>query len=600
MAKGNQVARPAGMGNPINVKRAVVLLAAAALAAALCLAGCGSSQGGGAGAKVEQKTFPLLLQIEDEGGSEPKAPEEGEMNLYFVNDGDIPYVALSEYLPFFGKLYEDETLGTKAVEFDIAHENGLYTGTRTDSGWTMTVDPNADTISFLSLNGFMQSPGDTHLLGLVTIGENGLGGNGLLKDSGQSYDRQGYVTEFDMSKYGIDLVEADGECYVPLQTMQDILLGRNYMLTVFNGEKVFVFPYKGTLNDQIYSVEPGEMSKEFAKFNVNELMFLIDNFYGLKPEHNIDDIYKFIADTGLTFAGDDTTQITDPKEFDADLQTLLMRYFDDLHSGVMGSMGTSSSSGYFNTLMYLMKRMEINPDFAVDLNGASGGFFDYTEVGDTAIITFDSFSGDKRDYYKEADLDNPQDTIELIVAAHKQITRKDSPIKNVVIDLSCNGGGNSNAAAFLLAWLTNGSPLGLRDTLTGAQSVVSYQADVNLDGKFDDSDSLRAQMTTGDLKVYCLTSPNSFSCGNLVPAALKGLYGVTLIGQASGGGSCFVLPCTSASGAQFQISGTGQISSIKNGSFYNADTGVEVDVPIRDTETMYDRQKLVDFIHDIK
>ncbi|MBQ3340227.1 MAG: hypothetical protein IJG82_11660, partial [Atopobiaceae bacterium] len=114
------------------------------------------------------------------------------------------------------------------------------------------------------------------------------------------------------------------------------------------------------------------------------------------------------------------------------------------------------------------------------------------------------------------------------------------------------------------------------------------------------SDSLRAQMTTGDLKVYCLTSPNSFSCGNLVPAALKGLYGVTLIGQASGGGSCFVLPCTSASGAQFQISGTGQISTIKNGSFYNADTGVEVDVPIRDTETMYDRQKLVDFIHDIK
>ena len=623
MASVNQVVRQSTEGSckATKGKRTIVLLAVATLAAVLCLAGCGSSQGGGASAKVEQKTFPLVLQIEDEGDSEPSAPEEGEMNLYFVNDGDIPYVALSEYLPFFGKLYEDETLGTKAVEFDIAHENGLYTGTRTDSGWTMTVDPNADTISFLSLNGFMQSPGDTHLLGLVTIGENGLGGNGLLKDSGQSYDRQGYVTEFDMSKYGIDLVEADGECYVPLQTMQDILLGRNYMLTVFNGEKVFVFPYKGTLDDQIYSVEPGEMSKEFAKFNVNELMFLIDNFYGLKPEHNIDDIYKFIADTGLTFAGDDTTQITDPKEFDADLQTLLMRYFDDLHSGflhgsclsgaadltdpnvaegVMGSMGTSSSSGYFNTLMYLMKRMEINPDFAVDLNGASGGFFDYTEVGDTAIITFDSFSGDKRDYYKEADLDNPQDTIELIVAAHKQITRKDSPIKNVVIDLSCNGGGNSNAAAFILAWLTNGSPLGLRDTLTGAQSVVSYQADVNLDGKFDDSDSLRSQITTGDLKVYCLTSPNSFSCGNLVPAALKGLYGITLIGQASGGGSCFVLPCTSASGAQFQISGTGQISSIKNGSFYNADTGVEVDVPIRDLETIYDREKLVDFIHNIK
>ena len=120
MAKGNQIAMPADTGNPINVKSAVVLLAAAALAVVLCLAGCGSSQGGGAGAKVEQKAFPLLFQAEENA-----TPEEGEMNLYFVNGGDIPYVALSEYMPLFGKIYENESLGTKALEFDIAQANGL-------------------------------------------------------------------------------------------------------------------------------------------------------------------------------------------------------------------------------------------------------------------------------------------------------------------------------------------------------------------------------------------------------------------------------------------------------------------------------------------
>ena len=610
MAKGNQVARPAGMGNPINVKRAVVLLAAAALAAALYLVGCGGSQSGGAGAKVEQKAFPLYFQTDKDN-----TPEDGEMNLYFVGGGDIPYVALSEYMPLFGKIYENEGLGTAAVEFDITQEDGAYTATRTDTGEAMTIDPKADTIYFLSYNGFMRSPGDVSLVSLATIGESGFGANGLLKDTGKSYNRQGYVTEFDMSKYGIDLVESGGECYVPLQTMQDILLGRNYIRTVFNGEKVFIFPYGVKLDDQIYTVEAGEMSGEFAQFNVNELMFLLDNFYGLKPEHNIDDIFTFVADTGLTFEG------TDPNKFDADLQILLMRYFDDLHSGflhgsclsdvagvedpdmamaTMTSMGTSMTEGYFDTIMYISERMKYNSDFAVDPENTDKKFFHYTEVGDIAIITFDAFVANNKDYRTEANLDDPQDTIELIAKAHKEIMREGSPIKNVVIDLSCNGGGNGDAAAYIIAWVTGGRSIGLRDTLTGAESVVSYYADVNLDGEFDANDSLKEKTLAGDLNIYCMTSSNSFSCGNLVPAAFKGVYGVTLIGQASGGGSCFVLPCTSASGAQFQISGTGQISTIKNGSFYNADTGVEVDVPIRDTETMYDRQKLVDFIHDIK
>jgi hypothetical protein len=86
----------------------------------------------------------------------------------------------------------------------------------------------------------------------------------------------------------------------------------------------------------------------------------------------------------------------------------------------------------------------------------------------------------------------------------------------------------------------------------------------------------------------------------LVPAALKGMFNVSIIGQRSGGGSCIVLPCTTASGAQFQISGTSQISIIENGSFYNADTGVDVDASITDTDTMYDREKLVEFIHELK
>ena len=40
-------------------------------------------------------------------------------------------------------------------------------------------------------------------------------------------------------------------------------------------------------------------------------------------------------------------------------------------------------------------------------------------------------------------------------------------------------------------------------------------------------------------------------------------------------------------------------SPIKNGSFYNADTSVDVDASILDINTMYDREKLVEFIHGL-
>ena len=66
-----------------------------------------------------------------------------------------------------------------------------------------------------------------------------------------------------------------------------------------------------------------------------------------------------------------------------------------------------------------------------------------------------------------------------------------------------------------------------------------------------------------------MTSINSFSCGNLVPAALKYSGKATIIGQTSGGGSCVLMACATASGAMFTLSSPFQLAVIKNGSFYD-------------------------------
>ena len=481
------------------------LMAAAMAAIALaCLAGCASAGGGQGSAQLRQESYPLLIQgydADDESGGEGASSPDGapsgdegpdltQINLYFVGDGDVPYVSVSEFMPLFGALYKSEGTQIPAAEYDIAQEGAVTTVTRADNEAVLKVDAGKDALAFSDFDLFMQSPGNSSLLNLVTTGDTGVGGtSNLLKVAGETYSRMRGPIELDLAAYSIDVVEKDGECYLPLQTAADVFLGRVLACAVFNGEKVFVFNDGGYFADDIRSVPAGQMSEGFARFNYDELRFLLDTFYGLKPQHDIADFESLFEETGLK----EGLSSTDPAQFDAALDTLVSVYLDDLHSAYNGPSylegaapdgdagggsgavgeggagdspmdlqgledyltGESMTSGESTVKMlaamaaYSISRAQVNPG----LEGSAGanGLFSYEEVGDTAIITFDSFLAAKDDYYADADLDDPQDTIELVAAAHRRITREGSPVKNVVIDLSCNGGGQADTAAFIAA-----------------------------------------------------------------------------------------------------------------------------------------------------
>ena len=65
---------------------------------------------------IEKKTFPHLWCYNKKDGGKVS---EGEMNLYFMDGGDIPYVALSEYMDFLSRLYSE------VKKADIAYEIGV-------------------------------------------------------------------------------------------------------------------------------------------------------------------------------------------------------------------------------------------------------------------------------------------------------------------------------------------------------------------------------------------------------------------------------------------------------------------------------------------
>lgn len=601
----------------VTVSMALSSLTACGGAAGAQTAGSGANNGETAAQAepdsytLEAATFPMRTELNRNG------VKSREITLYFVNGGDIPYVALSEYMPFVGETFKDDDIKCPAAEYEITHPVENHTMvTRKDNGSAIDIDAEKDTINFLGMDAFVATPTSTAPAAIISLGEAGVGGiSNLFEEDISTYYRSGEaLITYDMSEYLIDFIEKDGECYVPFQTVNDLFVARNGILIVFTGQEVLASLTSKELIDEMYNAPTGTMSEAFAEFNYNELRFVLDHFYGLKEQHSIQDFGEFFSQTNLIeqLAG------TDPKAFDNALRKLTMMYLDDGHSSllktsfmagkqdpkdpeaqaeVLDSLGTSVNEMLFASFLPKDVRASYYPDvpeMSSEMTQTQYPWY-YEEVGDTAIITFDKFAADKTDYYKEADLSNPQDTIELIAYANQQITREDSPIKNVVLDLSLNVGGAADAAAFVIAWFKAGTArLTVFDKQTGAQNIGSYMVDVNLDGEFDPDDGL-----SENISKYCLISSTSFSCGNLVPAFLKGSNGITLLGKTSGGGTCVVMPFTTASGAAFTISSPLQISMIKNGAMYDIDKGVEPDFAISKFETMYDREKLVEFIHNL-
>ena len=152
----------------------------------------------------------------------------------------------------------------------------------------------------------------------------------------------------------------------------------------------------------------------------------------------------------------------------------------------------------------------------------------------------------------------------------------------------------ADAAVFVISAVLGDGSVSALNPMTGAMATAVYNVDLNLDHQYGQEDQ---GLTTKN--VYCLTSPVSFSCGNLVPCVFKNSNQVTIIGRTSGGGSCVVLPMSSACGTGVQISGFTRLAFIKNGSFYDIDQGAVPDFTISKYMSFYDRERLTEYIDSL-
>ena len=541
-----------------------------------------------------------------------------EITMYFLNgNNQIAYYDMDTVVSIMNKLYHDGYGDyEKDKDYSLTYEadKDKVTFTR-ENGYTMVADFTEDTITFVDYDKFISHSYDLTAVDLSH--SSGFDEDGqavyLQREKEGSFERLGKEYVFDLGNYDIDLIYQNSTYLIPAQTMNDILLTATYTEYLYNGECAIYVNYENLIDDMssqtglydiYYRKDAGDRSQELIDYTYNELCMVLDYEYGLKDSHNIESFDKYFQEIGIDGVSlKSMLKSDDPEDSEKALAYLTWDALDDLHSGYRSPSfyagydsyeETKNAIPYGASFQSMISSVDTFEDIRAKILGdENGNIPGYQEIGNTAYVTFDKFNPKTEDYYANPPQSDETDTIGLIIYANSMIKRENSPIENVVIDLSCNTGGAEDAVAFVCAWFLKDAQIYLQNSLTSATAINVYSCDANLDHKFDSDDSV------SDLKLFCLISPASFSCGNLAPTVFACSNKVTLIGQTTRGGSCVVLPLTTASGSMLQVSGFKMVSALKNGSFYNSDQGIDPDFKITNIENFYDRNYLTDYINNL-
>lgn len=348
-------------------------------------------------------------------------------------------------------------------------------------------------------------------------------------------------------------------------------------------------------------------SKEIADFTYQELRFMMYELYGDTINTSVKDFDNFIKDKDYK---DDLLSL-DTAKYDIAMSKFLLRGIDDGHTNIevtsLYNLPTYANANY-NSFTYSGPRHDGITSLASTLRDErkDAGLDKGVNIVDkTAFISFDKFivSRDtnkvvKLKAYQEYKDTDPKEyvddnTMEFFASAFNQIEKNEN-VKNVVIDLTCNTGGNTASLAYLVSYFTDDPVITCARTINDSLVEYHYMADLNQDGIYASSkDTFKDKY-----KFYILTSGASFSCGNHFPSICKDGGYAKIIGEKTAGGSCTISYISNMSGYIYSSS-SGNVSLMKQGDKYvHNDYGVTPDISIPRSD-WYNHVKLNELLNNL-
>ena len=544
--------------------------------------------------------------------------------LYFKEGAeDIPYVNIEELCNYYFTVEYPEK-----YKVLITSKNNNYTS-------TVLIDLTKRKIYFSNYDHYISqfySESSKLFFDLANVQE-----NDFIKIE-KSFNSWGAPIEVNFSGFEdfVLCAEIDGKLnyYVSLNTYGNLFTA--FKSVVYNGKEVYsvnkIINNNGFDNaKEFYRFDEGTgkkmRSSALTNFTYNELCINLDLNYGLKELHG----NKFDCfDSYFEYVGLKSKLLNpDPEIFCKAIWDLCEAYFSDNHSNfkfasyycgydIAKKFAERVETGDENLLTgnSISKKMELYYTARQNVYGENIPGLEFSDDGKTAIVRFDGYtnSGDSdlNAIIKETNLELGKTTEDICNSIKENYTaiqkdikteyylycvnkmiKKNSKVENVILDMSNNTGGSCRTAVATLAWMLGEVQTNITNSITGAKCSSVYVCDINADGKFDENDTIK------DKKLFCLISPASFSCGNMVPAMLKSSDRVVLLGETSGGGSAVVYPTMAADSTTFRISSRYVMSENKNGSNYDIDKGIEPHIRLQ-PETLYNKEKICGIVANMK
>lgn len=518
------------------------------------------------------------------------------LDTYYVGDSLVPYVSVSNYIKSMNGFLDSDKYSCSASPFFSEYVvKTEYSGVPLSIVFDYKNDRILSSYDFAFLNTVNITDTIDYTFNLSTKAKEYYNGKTII---------------FDLAKYDFDMRYINGNCLVPLQIINALFGGQNYNSTYYTGNSYYntYFSLAATKNGQevLQKMKNDTSSnldnEELRESNYNYLCFLFDYFYGLKETKGIESFDSYIGrDIKNKLLSTNANEYT--KGYASIVQKLNELHTSFHNKAYNADISVSFVEGEFETSNFKIHKNTLN-DLTEKAKLLYGDELknQIQIVDNTCYIFFSGFdTGDKAKVKDEnGNILNDAylyDTYYLFYKAIEDI-KNNNQIKNIVVDLSINGGGNAGAQYRALGFLTKSFDISSRNALTKLASTSTIKVDTNNDGLYDESDDYSDKYNW-----YILTSVCSYSSANLFAhLAKKNNSNVKLIGEKAGGGGCSILPVIGIDGTALQISGINQnVTLTGNGTSYNytiLEEGPSVDYEL-DYNYFYDRNYLTNYINNL-
>ena len=523
-------------------------------------------------------------QVNANHKSHVKCPDSTTLR-YYKDTPNVPYISVDKYYKEFFR-----------TELDIVRENNNTLRYSLPSGSYFAFDYTNDVFTSNDLVAFSDHPDFVSSTSKIFI-----------QDKLNTTKSQPEIGTINLAKYSINVYFDDEDVYAPLTLLSSFSGSVAVYNIAYNGEEIFILDWYEMMGEQTtpdsysnYYTKIDDLTEarpvDLANYVYNELCMSFDSYRGYTKQMVFgDELFQTLGLDGLLEQHHPKIKqyllSADKEKYYQGLEALFAGLYDGGHTYLPNGSNAyerakskASSVSEFNILLNKAENIynkQAITYYSFYFDRPIGGrsyYYYHPEGSETAYIGFPQFRVDYEgwdDYYKGlGPAPTNGDSFGFVLSRFKRA--KQEGVKNIVIDICSNGGGDSYANIGLLSLLNGGVGFDCsKDTFNKYDMVDEYIVDINLDGKYDEQDIEAAKQF--DFNIGILTSYYSFSCANFFPACAKEL-GIKILGQKSGGGSCSICSQTTADGIPFIRS---NFLMCSNRAGDNIDGGVPVDYPIQ-------------------